>query len=56
MEIIGIIKEVDNLGRVVIPKEIRALLNLDKEVEMLVTVDGLLIRNPKYELVEKTCK
>ncbi len=53
MENIGIIKEVDNLGSVVIPKEIRSLLKLDKEVELVVTADGLLIRNPKYILVKK---
>ena len=50
---IGVIKEVDNLGRLVIPKEIRETFKLDKTVEIIVTKDGILVRNPKYELVEK---
>ena len=53
---VGVIKEIDNLGRMVIPKEMRALFALQKEVEIVVTEEGLLIRNPRYELVEKTCK
>lgn len=48
----GIIKEIDALGRIVIPKEYRERLHLDKEVEILLTEDGVLIRNSKYKLVE----
>ncbi len=51
---IGIIKDIDNLGRLVIPKEMRALFNLENEVELVLTEDGVLVRNPKYKLVEKT--
>ena len=50
---VGIIKDIDNLGRIVIPKELRDLFNLKKDVEIVATVDGILIRNPKYELVKK---
>ena len=32
-EKVGVIKEIDNLGRIVIPKEIRERLLLDKKVE-----------------------
>ncbi|MBQ9069755.1 MAG: hypothetical protein IJY23_00205 [Clostridia bacterium] len=50
---IGIIKEIDSMGRIVIPKDYRERLLLDKNVEVILTKDGILIRNPKYELVEK---
>ena len=53
MEQVGITKEIDNLGRIVIPKEIRLLFNLEKEVEIIVTKDGVLLRNPEYTLVKK---
>ena len=51
-EKIGIIKEIDNLGRIVIPKEIRERLSLDKKVEIVITKDGALIKNPEYILVK----
>ncbi len=53
MEQVGIIKEIDNLGRLVIPKEMRDLFGFGKSVEVVVTNEGVLIRNPKYMLVEK---
>ena len=53
MEIIGIKKEIDKLGRICIPKEMRRLFNLDSEVELLVTTEGILIKNPKYGIVKK---
>ncbi len=49
---IGIIREVDKLGRVVIPKEFRKRFFLEEEVEILATDDGILIRNPKFDLVK----
>ena len=52
-EKIGVVKEIDNLGRLVIPKEMRETFKLDKSVELVVTRDGVLIRNPKYRLIEK---
>ena len=51
---IGITKDIDNIGRIVIPKEMRELFNLKEEVELVVTEQGVLLRNPEYELVEKT--
>ena len=51
-EQLGIIKEIDNLGRIVIPKEIRERLSLDKKVEIIITKDGVLLRNPEYVLVK----
>ena len=50
---IGIIKEIDRLGRIVIPKEYRERLNLTNEVEIALTKEGVLIRNPEYVLVKK---
>ena len=49
----GIIKEVDNLGRIVIPKEMRSLLGIEREVEVVLTVDGVLLRNPEYTLIKR---
>ena len=50
MDKIGIIKEIDDLGRLQIPKEIRTRLGLDKEVELILTADGLLIRSRTHRL------
>ncbi|MBR6726692.1 MAG: hypothetical protein IKM08_00730 [Clostridia bacterium] len=52
-KLLGIVKEIDNLGRIVIPKEFRDRLMLEKQVELVLTKDGMLIRNPEYELVKK---
>ena len=49
----GVVKEIDKLGRIVIPKDIRELFNLSSEVEIVVTNEGVLLRNPKYELKPK---
>lgn len=51
MEKIGVCKEIDKLGRICIPKEMRKLYNLEKEVELLVTKEGILVKNPEYVLV-----
>ena len=48
----GIIKEIDKIGRIVIPKEFRERLNLENNVEVILTENGVLIRNPEYILVE----
>ena len=53
---VGIIKEIDNLGRIVIPKDYRERLNLGKRVEVVLTENGGLIRNVEYELVKKDDK
>ena len=50
---IGIKKEIDKLGRICIPKEMRKLFNLENEVELLLTKDGILLKNPEYILVKK---
>jgi len=52
MKKIGITKEIDDLGRLQIPKEIRKRLGLGKIVELVVTQEGLLIKNNEYMLVQ----
>ncbi|MBO7304981.1 MAG: hypothetical protein J6V09_07150 [Clostridia bacterium] len=53
MNKIGIIKEIDGLGRLHIPKEMRDRLGLNKEVELIITENGLLIKSTEYFLVKK---
>ena len=53
---VGIIKEFDKLGRLVIPKEIRERYELTDKVEIITTPDGVLLRNPKYILIKKSEK
>jgi bifunctional DNA-binding transcriptional regulator/antitoxin component of YhaV-PrlF toxin-antitoxin module len=50
---LGIIKELDKLGRLVIPKEMRDLFLLNEYVEIVITNEIILIRNPKYVLVKR---
>ena len=50
-ERVGIKKEIDNLGRLVIPKEMREACGLEHEVELVMTESGVLVRNPKYKLI-----
>ena len=47
---IGIIKEFDKLGRLVIPKELRERYALVGKVEIIATENGILIKNPEYVL------
>ena len=53
MKKIGIIKEIDKLGRLVIPKKMRESLGITREVEILLTDEGILIRNPSYRITER---
>ena len=52
-EKIGVNKEIDALGRLVIPKEMCERFGLEREVELVVTESGVLVRNPQYVLVKK---
>ena len=52
MEKIGIIKELDNLCRIVIPKELRERYGITNEVEIIATAEGILLRSPEYRLVK----
>ena len=50
-EKIGVLKEVDMLGRIVIPKEFRKRFGFFDQVELIPTEDGVLLRSPEYKLV-----
>lgn len=49
---IGIMRKVDSLGRVTLPKEMRRLFKLEKEelVEIMATDQGILLRFPNIEV------
>ena len=53
MEKTGIVKEIDRLGRIVIPKEFRQRYNLEDNVEIIACADGVLLRNSEYVLVKE---
>lgn len=55
---VGMMRKVDNLGRIVIPKEYRDFyhLNHNDEVFIIDTTEGLLITNPKYKTVKVKVK
>ena len=44
MEAVGIIRELDNLGRVVIPKEWRDLYKFEGPLEIVATAEGVSVR------------
>ena len=48
---IGLVREVEKLGRLVIPKELREVYCLNGRVEIVTTDEGILIRNPKFKVV-----
>lgn len=48
---LGIKREIDKLGRIVIPIEYRNTFKLKNAVEILATDEGILIRNPKYRII-----
>lgn len=53
MKTFGIIKEIDRLGRLHIPKELRTRLGLSEKVELVATKEGLLIKSVEYELKKR---
>ena len=50
---VGVVKEIDGLGRLVVPKEMRSLFHIDKAVELVLTEEGILLRSPAYKLVKR---
>ena len=52
---IGITRKIDTLGRLVIPKEMRLFFQMHAQeyVEVIATEQGILIRNPVYEVRKK---
>lgn len=55
MTIIGIIRHIDDLGRITLPSEIRKTYQLEKNdvVEIVGTADGILLRIPEITVVRK---
>ena len=49
MKAIGIVRKVDELGRIVIPKEIKRTLNIEEGDPLEIFVDGEQIILKKYE-------
>lgn len=49
MKAVGIVRKVDELGRIVIPKELRKIFNINKEdpLEIYVDEDSIILK--KYE-------
>ena len=56
MDKIGVIKEIDKLGRIVVPMDLRRRYGLEDHVEPVATKDGILIKNSGYILVRKNVK
>ncbi|GEN84060.1 putative transition state regulator Abh [Sporosarcina luteola] len=54
MRSLGIVRKVDHLGRIVIPKELRNTLKLDKGAPMEIFVDDDMIILRKY-VVDEAC-
>ncbi|MBS6474889.1 MAG: AbrB/MazE/SpoVT family DNA-binding domain-containing protein [Clostridiales bacterium] len=50
--IVGLVRKMDGLGRVTIPKELRDIfdLNAHEYVEIYATEQGIFIRNPAIEI------
>ena len=49
MKSIGIVRKVDELGRIVLPKELRGTLKIDHKDPLEIFVDGECIILKKYE-------
>ena len=49
MKSTGIVRKVDELGRIVIPKELRTTLNIEEKDSLEIYVDGEHIILNKYE-------
>ena len=42
----GVVKQIDGLGRIVIPKDIRDRFQLNDSVEIIPTEEGIVLRKP----------
>jgi bifunctional DNA-binding transcriptional regulator/antitoxin component of YhaV-PrlF toxin-antitoxin module len=53
---IGILKEFDKLGRIVIPKDLRDRYGFDGIVEIVATEEGVLLKSPEFFLTNRCDK
>ena len=53
MKSTGIVRRVDELGRIVIPKKLRERYFKDGVVEIIATREGVLLQSPEYFLAER---
>ena len=53
MKSVGMIRKIDNLGRLVIPKEIREALFIEENsrVKIMLTTEGIFLKPASYEVV-----
>lgn len=49
MKSTGIVRKVDDLGRIVLPKELRRILDIEERDPLEIFVDGSFIMLQKYE-------
>ncbi len=49
MKSVGIVRKIDDLGRIVLPIELRRVLNLDKDASLEIYVDEESIILKKYQ-------
>lgn len=49
MKSTGIVRKVDDLGRIVLPKELRTVLNIDERDPLEIFVEGSCIMLQKYQ-------
>lgn len=49
MKSTGIVRKVDDLGRIVLPKELRKILDIEERDPLEIFVDGSYIMLQKYE-------
>lgn len=49
MKSTGIVRKVDDLGRIVLPKELRKILDIEERDPLEIFVDGSFIMLQKYE-------
>ena len=52
MKSTGVVRRIDELGRIVIPKELRERYGFDGKVEIVATEEGVLIQSPNYVLTK----
>ena len=50
---IGIVKSIDKLGRIVIPKKYRELYKIEDSAEVILTDEGILLRAVKQNEDER---